>query len=59
MKFSYCDNCANCRGLKNGIFVCDAFPDGVRYDHAFKDLEELKECNNGIDYKPKEGGTFW
>lgn len=54
IKFSDCDFCKNCVGIKRGHPVCKAFPDGVPYEHMEKDLKSNKNCNNGIGYEPKE-----
>lgn len=50
-----CSNCKHERPLKNGWrFVCDAFPEGVPTDFDYSKVKEIKECNNGIGYEPKE-----
>ena len=54
IKLSDCDYCKHCHELKNGSVTCDAFPNGIPYDHMDKDLKETSECNNGIGYEPKE-----
>ena len=53
IKTSNCDYCKNCTGFKNGHGICTAFPNGIPYDHMDKEIDELKECNNGIGYEPK------
>ena len=55
IRFYDCDCCEHCEGLKNGYVICKAFPDGVPYDHMDRDLKNIKECNNGIGYEPREG----
>lgn len=50
-----CDSCRHCRGMTKGHIICDAFPDGVPHEHAYKDLKHLSECNNGIGYEEKGG----
>lgn len=54
IKLCDCDFCKNCFGVKNGHPLCNAFPDGIPYEHMDKDLKQLKECNNGIGYEPRE-----
>ena len=55
--FYGCDFCKHCTGMKKGHPVCEAFPNGVAYDHMDKDLQNLKECNNGIGFEPREKNT--
>lgn len=54
----YITDCANCKHalpLKDGwIDCCDAFPNGVPFDFDYSKVKEIKECNNGIGYEPKE-----
>ncbi len=52
IKFYDCDFCAHKKGFKDGHCICEAFPDGVPYEHAYKELKKVKECNNGIKYMP-------
>lgn len=33
---------------------CEAFPDGIPFDFDYSKVKEIKECNNGIGYEPKE-----
>lgn len=47
-----CDFCKNKSGVKNGMFVCTAFPDGVPYPEYIAPREK-DECNNGIKFEPK------
>lgn len=54
IKFSDCDLCKHCKGINKGHPVCKAFPNGIPFSHMDKNLKELKECNNGIGYEPKE-----
>ncbi len=54
IKFSDCDFCKNSTGIDKDVFFCRAFPQGVPYEHANKDLKSIKECKNGIGYEPKE-----
>ena len=54
IRFCDCDFCVHCTDLKNGHAICDAFPDGVPYEHMDKDLEHMKECNNGIGFERRE-----
>lgn len=54
IRLSDCDQCKHCTGLKNGHAICDAFPNGVPYDHMDKDLKQIKICNNGIGFEPIE-----
>ena len=51
-----CGNCKHIRPNKDGwICVCDAFPDSIPDENLlYKNISELKECNNGIGYEPKE-----
>jgi hypothetical protein len=53
IKLCDCDYCKNHTGFKNGHGVCKAFPNGIPYEHTYKDLRILKECNNGIGFEPK------
>ena len=58
----YIDDCSSCkheRPLKDGWrFCCDAFPNGgVPFDFNFGMVKQMKECNNGIGYEPKEETT--
>lgn len=54
--------CFNCKHIRDNIHTqegikcaCDAFIDGIPVDNLlYKSVEELKECNNGIGYVPKE-----
>ena len=52
------DDCGSCkyeRPLKDGWkFVCDAFSDGSPKNFPFGKVKQIKECNNGIGYEPKE-----
>ncbi len=49
-----CSTCKHKRPLKDGWrFVCDAFPDGAPKGFPFGKAKEMKECNNGIGYEPK------
>lgn len=54
IKFYDCDYCKHCSGSKNGHIICDAFPDGVPYEHMDKDLKHMKKCNNDIGYEPRK-----
>ncbi len=54
IRLSDCDYCRHCHELKDGIVTCEAFPDGIPYEHMDKDLKETLECNNGIGYEPKD-----
>lgn len=51
-----CSSCKHERPLKDGWdFCCDAFPDGgAPNDFTFGFVKQMKECNNGIGYEPKE-----
>lgn len=52
-----CGNCKHIHSVKKDgwIPVCDAFPDGIPGENLlYKTIDELKECNNGIGYEPKE-----
>lgn len=49
-----CDKCKHRTGFKKGYTHCDAFPDGVPYEHMYKDVRNMKECNNGIGFEPVE-----
>lgn len=50
-----CHTCRHIRPLKDGWkFRCDAFPNGSPHSFAFGHVKEIKECNNGIGYEPKE-----
>jgi hypothetical protein len=52
-----CDNCKHIQpNKKDGwIPVCDAFPEGIPNENLlYKDIEELKVCNNNIGYEPKD-----
>lgn len=57
IKLSDCGYCAHCKGQKNGYGICDAFPNGIPYEHMDKDLKALKECNNGIGFEPKNNNN--
>ena len=49
-----CDNCIHQREKIDGWkCACDAFPDGTPFEIYKKNVEELKECNNGIGYVAK------
>lgn len=49
-----CSSCKHERELLDGWrFCCDAFPQGAPLDFPFGKVKELKECNNGIGYTPK------
>ena len=37
IRFYDCDFCKHCTGMKKGHPVCEAFPNGVAYDHMDKD----------------------
>ena len=54
IQLSDCDNCKHCFGFEHGHALCDAFPDGIPYDHMDKDLVGCKNCNNGIGFEQKE-----
>ena len=47
-----CDKCKHRTGFEKGYTHCDAFPDGVPYEHMYKDVRNMKECNNGIGFEP-------
>jgi hypothetical protein len=51
-----CGNCKHIRPKKDGwIPVCDAFPERIpRENLYYKNIEELKLCNNNIGYEPKD-----
>lgn len=50
-----CDRCIHQRPNIDGWkCCCDAFPDGLPKGFIYKNPEELKECNNGIKFEPKE-----
>lgn len=51
IKFPDCDFCKNCTGSNKDIIFCKAFPDGIPFEHIFKDLKLMKECNNGIGFE--------
>ena len=51
IKFSDCDFCKHCRGVKDGHPICDAFPEGVPYEHMDKDLRSTKKCNNSVGFE--------
>lgn len=53
IKFYDCDSCKNLIEIKNGMFSCKAFPNGVPFEHMDRDLKKIKQCNNGIGYEPK------
>lgn len=54
----YITDCANC--IHQGSLIdgwrscCDAFPNGRPFDFDYSKVKEIKECNNGIGYEPKE-----
>ncbi len=54
------DDCAYCKHnrdeMKDGwIPTCDAFPDGIPYEHITNnDVKNIKECNNGVGFEPEE-----
>lgn len=45
-----CDTCKYARGVKNYHPFCDAFPEGIPYDHYLYD-DKKNHCNNGIKYE--------
>lgn len=47
-----CSKCKHQKGVKNFLPVCDAFPDGMPYSFDDQNVENLKECNNGIKFEP-------
>lgn len=52
-----CGKCKHIKQIKKDGWIpcCDAFPDGIPNENLlYKDIPELKECNNGIGYEPKE-----
>ena len=58
IRFYDCDYCNHNRGMREGHPICDAFPNGVPYEHMDKDLKNLKECNKGIGFIKKTEGPF-
>lgn len=49
-----CGNCKHQSKLLDGWRpCCDAFPDGIPMDFDFGKVKEIKECNNGIGFEPK------
>lgn len=54
IQLGYCDDCKHCLGMSHGEILCDAFPNGIPNNHLWKSLSELKKCNNGIGFEPKE-----
>jgi len=52
------DDCAKCRHrrplLDGWRSCCDAFPDGKPLDFDYRNLQERKECGNGIGFEPIE-----
>lgn len=51
---SDCNKCKHKRERKGFQMCCDAFPDGIPYSFDDEKVKEMKECNNGIGYEPKE-----
>jgi len=50
-----CYKCKHERPLKDGwMACCDAFPDGAPIGFPYGEVREMKECNNGIGFEPKE-----
>jgi hypothetical protein len=49
-----CSKCIHKRDNINGwICACDAFPEGIPDGVLFwKNMQNVKECNNGIGYEP-------
>ena len=54
IRLSDCDDCKHCTGFEHGHALCDAFPDGIPYNHMDKNLTDCKDCNNGIGFEPKD-----
>lgn len=57
IKLGDCDKCKNRTGFEKGHTLCKAFPNGVPYEHTDKDMKNLKECNNGIGFEPKNNNN--
>lgn len=53
IKLGYCDKCKHKTGFSKGHPLCEAFPNGIPYEHMEKPLELLKDCNKGISFEPK------
>lgn len=50
-----CDDCIHKREkIDDWKPACDAFPEGTPDEFLFRKSKEIKECNNGIGYEPKE-----
>ena len=51
-----CSLCKHSRKIKidNWIPTCDAFPNGQPLDWDYGRVKDIKECNNGIGFEPKE-----
>lgn len=48
-----CTSCKHFITNDNGVFKCDAFPNGIPDDYFWcvKNIEEILECNNGIKFE--------
>lgn len=58
IKLAWCDDCRHITGGKGFIPTCEAFPEGIPYGFENGRDKELKTCNNGIGYEPKEVKTI-
>lgn len=54
IKLCDCDKCKHRTGFDKGHGLCEAFPNGIPYEHMDKDVRNMKKCNNGIGFEPVE-----
>ena len=52
IKLCDCDKCKHRTGFDKGHGLCEAFPNGIPYEHMDKDVRNMKKCNNGIGFEP-------